>query len=176
MCPNPSRSSICCCTHLSFAFHHLCWAHELNPNNVETLHLIGRLIGENTRALIKKQKLGHTLLHRDGQQDWMYSSVCVQFFFYVSVQLCHSHHLLTCICVLFAYVWIYPGVILMCTVLIITQISNYFYIIVNIIKTLYVVMHAFLSSQHPRTCSNVLVVCVKTAVIMHALHPVMNKW
>lgn len=53
--------------------------------------------------------------------------------------------------VLFAYVWIYPCIILMCSVLIITQISNYFYIIVNIIKILYVVMHAFLSSQHPRT-------------------------
>lgn len=142
---------------------------------METLHLIGRLIGENTRALIKKQKLGHTLLHRDGQQDWMYSSVCVCvcLCIYVCAQflLCIRAIMsfISFTRMLFTCAWIYPRVIFMCSVLMITQISNYFYIIVNIIKILYVVTHTFLSSQHQGP--NVLVV----RVAMHALHPVMNK-
>jgi len=85
--PLPSRS-ICCCIHF---LHYLCWAHELNLNNVETLHLIGHLISENTRALIKKQRRCHTLLNRYGQWDWTEASVCVFscvcLFFTVSTQL-----------------------------------------------------------------------------------------
>lgn len=67
----------------------LCGVHELNRNNVETLHLIGRLISENTRALIKKQKLCHTLLHRDGEGDW--TQLCACACARVCVYICVSH-------------------------------------------------------------------------------------
>lgn len=127
-----SSNSICCCTQL---FHCSCRIHELNLNNVETLHLIGCLIGENTRALIKKQKLCHTLLHRDGQEDWMHPSVCVPMhlcvcgcnyvihIIYLCMYVCY--YLLVFRFIHASFSWV--------AFLITRQISNYFYIIVSII-------------------------------------------
>lgn len=121
-----------------FSLFFFCWVHELNLNSVEILPLTRCLISENTRALIKKQKLCHPLPHTFMQEVWMQTCLHVHAHcFCVFVNINNLTCVYTyCICVSGIYcTWMYPCITFICsTVIIITQICSYVHVIVSIIS------------------------------------------
>lgn len=111
LCPSPSiyillfsSLSICCTKFFFSTFCAECmsWISNLN---VETLRLIGCLISENTRALIKKQNFATHYCTEMGRKIecnhlWVYAILCVCIFLCIRTIVLFISFTCICMCVI----------------------------------------------------------------------------